>query len=107
MARGRRECKPPGNRCMLKPMSELVPLTAFETSGWDGPWPEAAADALEQGAVVHFPKLRVELTPAERDLVARGLSVRGAKNISLDPKTGRLGGIDAAEAPVESGMSDQ
>ena len=40
-------------------------------------------------------KLRVELTPAERELVARGLSVQGAKNISLDPKTGRLGGIDA------------
>ena len=102
MASGRRECKPPGNRCMLSPMSELVPLIAFETSGWNGPWPESAADALEQGAVVHFPKLRVELTPAERALVASGLSVRGAKNISLDPKTGRLGGIDAAEAPVEA-----
>jgi len=102
MARGRHECKPRRNRCMLRPMSELVPLIAFETSGWNGPWPETAADALEQGAVVHFPKLRVDLTPIERALVARGLSVKGAKNISLDPKTGRLGGIDAAEAPVDT-----
>jgi hypothetical protein len=102
MASGRRECKPPGNRCMLSPMSELVPLIAFETSSWNGPWPESAADALEQGAVVHFPQLRVELTPAELALVARGLSVKGAKNISLDPKTGRLGGIDAEDAPVEA-----
>jgi len=101
MASGPRECKPPGIRCMLAPMSDLVPLLAFEAAGWAGPWPEAAADALEQGAVVHFPRLVFELQPEERALVVRGLTVIGAKNISLDPASGRLGGVDAAIAPVE------
>ena len=101
MASEPRECKPAGIRCMLAPMSDLVPLLAFEAAGWAGPWPEAAADALEQGAVVHFPRLVFELQPEERALVVRGLTVIGAKNISLDPASGRLGGVDAAIAPVE------
>jgi 3-deoxy-D-manno-oct-2-ulosonic acid (Kdo) hydroxylase len=102
MASARRECKPPCIRYMLGSMSELAPLLSFATAGWNGPWPEAAAEALEQGAVVHFPKLVFELLPEERALVGRGLSVAGAKNISLDPASGRLGGIDAARAPIEA-----
>jgi hypothetical protein len=81
-------------------MTDLAPLLAFETAAWTGPWPEQAADALEQGALVHFPRLRFELTAEEHVLVARGQSVAGAKNISLDPATGRLGGIDPATAPM-------
>src|SRR5215471_17600202 len=101
MASGRGECKPPRIRCILGAMRELAPLLSFETAAWDGPWPEAAADALEQGAVVHFPRLVFELLPEERALVARGLTVVGAKNISLDPTSGRLSGVDVAIAPVE------
>src|SRR5262249_52450504 len=85
-----------------RPMSELAPLLSFETTAWSGPWPPAAADALEQGAVVHFPGLVFELLPEERVLVGRGLTVAGAKNISLDPASGRLGGVDGADAPVET-----
>lgn len=102
MASRRRECKPPCIRCILGAMSELAPLLSFETAGWKGPWPETAADALEQGAVVHFPKLVFELLPAERALIGRGLAVAGAKNISLDPAGGHLGGIDGTNAPVEA-----
>lgn len=102
MATGRCECKPPRIRCILGVMSELAPLLSFETAGWSGPWPETAADALEQGAVVHFPKLVFELQPEERTLVGSGLAVAGAKNISLDPASGRLGGVDGGDAPVEA-----
>ncbi len=101
MAAGPGKCKP-GRPCPVysRPMDELAPLSAFETADWAGPWPDAAGEALEQGAVVHFPRLRFELRPEERALVTGGLSVRGAKNISLDPATGRLG---AAEASGEEG----
>ena len=78
-------------------MSELAPLIAFETGSWVGPWPEAAADALEEGAVVHFPNLRFELLPDERRLLGLAWPMRRSKNISLDPATGKLGGLEVTE----------
>ncbi len=83
-------------------MDELAPLLAFEVESWAGPWPSAAAEALERGSVVQFPRLRFELEPAETALVSRGLSVRGAKNISLDPGTGRLGAAEIAGSEAET-----
>jgi len=86
---------------MISPMSDLAPLATFAEAGWDGPWPLEAGEALEQGAVVHFENLRFELLPAEQALVARGLGVRGAKNISRDPDSGRLTAAEAREAETE------
>ncbi len=77
----------------IQPVGKPAPLLALDGEDWIGPWPQDAWDALEDGAVLHFPRLRFALMPEELSLVARGLSVRQAKNISRDPDTGRLSGI--------------
>jgi hypothetical protein len=78
-------------------MSELAPLLPVEPGDWNGPWPLAAGDALESGAILHFERLRFALTNEEAALVARGVGVRGAKNISLDAEGRRLAAAEAGE----------
>jgi hypothetical protein len=86
-------------------VSELAPLVAFEAVGWNGPWPESAADALEQGGLVHFPHLRFEPLLEERRLLHSAWPMRRSKNISLDPATGTLGGVEIPE-PVRRSLSE-
>ena len=63
-----------------------------------GTWPPAAADralaldALERGEVALLPTLGFALEPAERVLLDASISDGRAKNVSLDPVTGRMGG---------------
>ncbi len=63
-----------------------------------GTWPPADADralaleALERGEVALLPTLGFALEPAERVLLDPSISDGRAKNVSLDPATGRMGG---------------
>ena len=64
-------------------------------------WPPRQADqdaalfALEQGEVLHLPKLAFELQDGEETLLDPGLCDGRSKNISYDPSTGRTGGMKA------------
>jgi 3-deoxy-D-manno-oct-2-ulosonic acid (Kdo) hydroxylase len=59
------------------------------TASWRGPFPEddrsAAAEALEQGRVLLFPKLRFDLSEGERHLLDPSVLGGSAKNVSMDP----------------------
>ncbi len=66
-----------------------------------GVWPprapeqEAALFALEQGEVLHLPKLGFGLHDGEETLLDPGLCDGRSKNISYDPASGRTGGMKA------------
>ncbi len=72
----------------------MSPLTTLGHNGWtDSPPapPSAAADALEAGDVLFFPTLTFTVEPSELDLFSPAV-VAAAKNVSFDPRTGRLRG---------------
>ena len=56
---------------------------------------EAALFALEQGEVLHLPKLAFSLQDGEETLLDPALCDGRSKNISYDPATGRAGGLHA------------
>jgi hypothetical protein len=66
-----------------------------------GAWPPRPSDqadalfALEQGEVVHLPKLAFALHDGEESLLDPLLCDGRSKNISFDPATGRMGGLKA------------
>jgi hypothetical protein len=70
-------------------MLELLPLT-----GWTGPFDDAmkarALAALENGHVLFFPNLAFALSQSEKQFLDARVSDGKAKNISLDPTTGKM-----------------
>jgi hypothetical protein len=70
-------------------MLESLPL-----SDWKGPYDAVlkagAVAALERGAVLFFPDLRFALAEPEKEFLDAGVSDGKAKNISLDPASGKL-----------------
>ncbi|MBN9589058.1 MAG: hypothetical protein BGN85_02950 [Alphaproteobacteria bacterium 64-11] len=70
-------------------MIEELPITS-----WTGPFDEGvrqrAVTALESGAVLFFPQLPFQVRDEEREFLDTRVSDGRAKNISLDPSTGRL-----------------
>ena len=68
-----------------------------EMSVWPprAPEQEAALFALEQGEVLHLPKLAFALQEGEETLLDPALCDGRSKNISYDPSTGRIGGLQA------------
>ncbi len=70
-------------------MLETLPLT-----GWTGPIDTAirarALSALESGSVLFFPNLAFTLFESEKQFLNAGVSDGKAKNISLDPATGKM-----------------
>jgi hypothetical protein len=56
-----------------------------------------ASAALERGGVLLFSELAFPLEAAEREIVAQGQTTGAAKNISLDPRTGKLKGVAPSE----------
>src|SRR3954471_7271493 len=70
-------------------MLETLPLT-----DWNGPYEPAvkarAVSALESGSVLFFPGLCFRLADHERQFLDARVSDGKAKNISLDPDTGRI-----------------
>ena len=70
-------------------MLETLPLTA-----WNGPYEPAvkarAVSQLEKGAVLFFPGLAFRLADDEKQFLDARISDGKAKNISMDPGTGRI-----------------
>jgi hypothetical protein len=79
---------------------EVVPITS-----WHGPFDAAlqqrALTALEHGKVLVLPDLAFQVALDEADLLRPDVSGAARKNVSLDPRTGRLG--NTALAPGEAG----
>jgi hypothetical protein len=81
----------------------MSPITTVDDVAWThrgGNQPSAAlAAALEAGDVLFFPNLAFAVRASERSLFSPAI-VTTAKNISFDPRTGRVGGIarDGLEA---------
>src|SRR5260221_5540730 len=69
-------------------------LETLALDGWNGPYDQAlkahAVSALEQGAVLFFPRLAFALTDAEKPFLDASVSDGRAKNISLDHNTGKM-----------------
>lgn len=70
-------------------MLETLPLT-----DWNGPYEPAvkarAVSQLEKGAVLFFPGLAFRLADSEKQFLDARISDGKAKNISLDPDTGKI-----------------
>jgi hypothetical protein len=70
-------------------MLETLPITE-----WNGPYDAAvkgeALSALERGAVLFFPGLSFRLADSEQPFLDARVSDGKAKNISLDPDSGRI-----------------
>ena len=69
--------------------------------------PQATIGRLERGEVIELPDRGFALEPGELQLLDPALSDGRSKNVSLDPATGKLGGLQAADprrALIESMM---
>ncbi len=75
----------------------LESFAVLSLEAFDAALAARAASALEHGAVLLFPELAFPLEAAERQMIARGQTTGTAKNISLDPRTGTLKGIEPSE----------
>jgi hypothetical protein len=69
-------------------------IETLDIQSWQGPFDPAlnarAVAALEQGAVLYFPHLAFRLAESETQFLDPAVSDGKAKNISLDPGTGRM-----------------
>jgi hypothetical protein len=79
-------------------------LFTLELRTWDDVLPDAisgpAIDALESGAVVALPNLPFVLEPHEGKFL-QPTTVQGAKNVSYNPATARVGGTSVGGADLE------
>jgi hypothetical protein len=79
-------------------------LYTIDSRSWDTTYPpatkEAAVQALEAGAIVHFPALAFPLETHELKFL-NPTTVHGAKNVSYNPKDGHVGGTATAGADLE------
>src|SRR6187455_1521910 len=79
-------------------------LFTIESRAWDDvPTPsvtDAATDALETGSIIFFPNLRFALDQPELKFLDPS-SVHGAKNVSFNPATGKVGGTEAQGAALD------
>ncbi len=82
-------------------MIERLPLT-----DWQGPYDDTvkthAVAALESGAVLMFPDLRFALKDSETRFLDASVSDGRAKNISLDPITGKMQAASLTGADAEA-----
>jgi len=62
----------------------------------DGATRAEAREALESGCVLFFPKLSFHIEGTEREFLNSSVANGRAKNISLDPATGRLQGMSVS-----------
>lgn len=78
-------------------------LHPIELASWSDSLPREACDvaeqALEAGAVLFFPRLRFELNANERSFLTSDI-VGKSKNVSYDPRSGKVGGTTVAEMKV-------
>lgn len=80
-------------------------LFTIESRTWDEVYPAsiatAAIEALERGGIVCLPNLAFPLEPRELDLL-RPSTVHGAKNVSYNGATGKVGGTRATGTELEA-----
>lgn len=73
-------------------------LAVFSVDNWHGCFAESdqktALGKIERGQLLYYPQLRFKLSSEEECLFDPNSLKRGAKNISFDPKTHQLTGID-------------
>src|SRR5205823_5358020 len=102
MAVGRAARRMPCDTLELVPARVQSSIATFPDEQWAGPASSssAAAAALESGDVLFFPSLAFAVAQAEMELFSPDL-VAAAKNVSFDPRTGRLGGTSLADADAE------
>ncbi len=85
-------------------MNAAEVLQTLPVTAWHGPFDPAlrhqALTALEHGKVLVLPDLPFPIAPEEADLLSPDVSGAERKNVSLDPRTGRLG--NTALAPAEA-----
>ncbi len=82
-------------------------LHNLTTSSWTAPFSmveqESAIAALENGKVLYFPNLPFEFSAAEQALLKPGILERGVKNVSFNPKTGKIKGtVESRENALSS-----
>jgi hypothetical protein len=69
-------------------------IETLDVTAWQGPIDAAmrarAVTALESGAVLFFPRLRFEMSTAEKSFLDPAVSDGKAKNVSLDHTSGKL-----------------
>jgi hypothetical protein len=79
-------------------------LTQVEASGWNEPFtPEVeklAVAALEDGSVIVLPRLAFALSEEERRLLDPRILAK-AKNVSYNPRTGKVGGTSCTGTELE------
>ena len=82
-------------------MMELLELDGAPRAGAD-----RAAQVLERGGLVVFPRRAFELSAEERALLDPAILSGRSKNVSLDPATGEIGGVevDAGRREILAGM---
>ena len=80
---------------MMNVHDEQVPVRSLGHREWtvaiDGIASVSAAAALEAGVVLFFPQLQFEVDRSELPVFSPSI-VAAAKNVSFDPRSGRLGG---------------
>lgn len=78
-------------------------IHTIELLGWANAVPpgvqDAAIGALESGYVLFLPKLHFELTSGEREFLTPAI-VGKSKNVSYDPRSGKIGGTTVAAMKV-------
>ncbi len=81
-------------------------IAELELDRWTGPFDAPlrarAVTALEAGAVLYFPKLAFRLSADENQFLDPAVSDGKAKNISLDPATGKLQATSLAGEPARA-----
>src|SRR3954454_22524758 len=79
-------------------------LFTIELRTWDANQPasvqDAAIAALEGGSIIVFPHLAFPLQPSDLKFLDPH-SVHGAKNVSYNPATGKVGGTNAEGAALD------
>jgi hypothetical protein len=84
-------------------------LEEFDIGEWSAPMTaetqRRAADALESGKVLFFPRLGFPMDADERRLFSAELARGDRKNITLDPKTGTCHGTEL-EGPAKARLEE-
>lgn len=84
-------------------------LYTLTTSSWTEPFStveqESAITALENGKIVYFPNLSFEFSTDEQALLTPDVLSPGVKNISFNPKNGKIKGTAESEEKLLSSLT--
>lgn len=79
-------------------------IETLDAISWQGPvstnMRDSAVEALEGGKVLYFPRLAFDLASKEERYLTPATADARAKNVSFDPKTGKVKGALGSEADI-------